>query len=409
MKPFFIIVCCIFQLFSVFLSCWSSSANDDKYVFHNTGDKNNIQIKPDDFFFPSQLNGINKDNEYREGLITVLDECLKEYVECRVNSHLITLKVENYALTVIGLRDLFYDGGKEKNSIQISAAFYLSIFRQLEYETEFMNYLSDETNKRLMLGAFTSDAENIESNILNIFVTCLLKHEFHRSGNIYSSTNDYNNRNGYKNDDPNAIKDISDGTQSRTRIPEGRILQLDKYVEKYMKLRIKGHKIIQRVRQLLDGIRNNENQKFTWLNYYITVLDGIESNGPRFISLEKRRLHARKKQYNYKYKITKIHHENQLQILNTLSSLVHEPNVAVRKELIDIQNNYFFNNKRVMYLIIAGISFSGWLILTIYDCYFNQNQENHNGSKNVNRSNRKIAKRPRSPRKGMKSKFKSRR
>ena len=109
-----------------------------------------------------------------------------------MESHLITLKVENYALTVVGLRDLFYDGGKEKSTLQISASFYLTIFRQLEYETEFMNYLSDETNKRLMLGAFASDTENIENNILNIFVTCLLKNEFHHSGNIYSATNNDN-------------------------------------------------------------------------------------------------------------------------------------------------------------------------------------------------------------------------
>ena len=37
------------------------------------------------------------------------------------------------------------------------------------------------------MGAFASDKENMESNILNMFVACLLKHEFHHSGSIYSA------------------------------------------------------------------------------------------------------------------------------------------------------------------------------------------------------------------------------
>merc|ERR1712139_275728 len=175
-----------------------------------------------------------------------------------------------------------------------------------------------------MLGAFASDTENIENNILNIFVTCLLKNEFHHSGNIYSATN---NDNYYYDNDVEGSGRKKHQRQYH-RIPEGRILELDQYVENYMKLRIKGH--------------------------YIMALNGIESNGPRFIASERNRLYARKKQYNYKYKITKIHHEKQLNILNTLNSLVQEPNVEVRKELTEMQNNYFYNNKRVIYLIIAG-------------------------------------------------------
>ena len=170
----------IFQIYIINSNSINSNNNNNnnvhknKFIFNNN---NNGPIKyiPDDFFFPSQITQKNKEDG--ESITAVLDDCLKEYVQCRVESHLITLKVENYALTVVGLRDLFYDGGKEKNTLQISASFYLTIFRQLEYETEFMNYLSDETNKRLMLGAFASDTENIENNILNIFVTCLLKNE----------------------------------------------------------------------------------------------------------------------------------------------------------------------------------------------------------------------------------------
>ena len=397
----------IFQIYIINSNSINSNNNNNnnvhknKFIFNNN---NNGPIKyiPDDFFFPSQITQKNKEDG--ESITAVLDDCLKEYVQCRVESHLITLKVENYALTVVGLRDLFYDGGKEKNTLQISASFYLTIFRQLEYETEFMNYLSDETNKRLMLGAFASDTENIENNILNIFVTCLLKNEFHHSGNIYSATN---NDNYYYDNDVEGSGRKKHQRQYH-RIPEGRILELDQYVENYMKLRIKGHKIIQRVQQILDGLTHDEKERFAWLQYYIMALNGIESNGPRFIASERNRLYARKKQYNYKYEITKIHHEKQLNILNTLNSLVQEPNVEVRKELTEMQNNYFYNNKRVIYLIIAGIAFTGWLILSIRDCYASNNNELENDNRRRPKSPRKGIRSPNSPRRrGMKNKFKN--
>ena len=114
------------------------------------------------------------------------------------------------------------------------------------------------------------------------------------------------------------------------RLPEGRIRHLDNFVEAYMKLRIKGHTIISRVEQLIDNVEISHKQKSPWLQYYLTVLNGIESNGPGFIR-DERRLLARTKQYNYKYKITKRQHENHLRILNTVDSLAQNQNLRLRR------------------------------------------------------------------------------
>ena len=144
-----------------------------------------------------------------------------------------------------------------------------------------MNYLSDESNKRLKMGAFASDKENMESNILNMFVACLLKHEFHHSGSIYSTGSGMGTVQYLNN-----LDDIS------SRLPEGRIRHLDNFVEAYMKLRIKGHNIISRVEHLIDNVEISHKQKSPWLQYYLTVLNGIESNGPGFIRDERKRLLA---------------------------------------------------------------------------------------------------------------------
>ena len=348
---------------------------DSKYIFQ----QNKQRSKRDEQFFPQPAT-----DEVDSNLLVALDDCLRDYIECRVESHLVTLKVENYVLSVVGLRDLFYDGGRATSAKQMWASFYLNVFRQLEYETEFMNYLSDESNKRLKMGAFASDKENMERNILNMFVACLLKHEFHHSGSIYSTGSGMG-----------TVQYLSNLDGISPRLPEGRIRHLDNFVEAYMKLRIKGHTIISRVEQLIDNVEISHKQKSPWLQYYLTVLNGIESNGPGFIRDERKRLLARTKQYNYKYKITKRQHENHLRILNTVDSLAQEPKLKITQELKSIENNYFYNNKRLIFLIIFCIAFSAWLTLTIKDCI----QDHANKSLLSPGRRKKRTAKPQSPRK----------
>ena len=360
------------QLFRQVLS--GRSEVDDKYIFQNKQ-----YSKKDGQFFPQPAT-----DQFDSGLLATLDDCMRDYIECRVESHLVTLKVENYVLSVVGLRDLFYDGGRATNAKQVWASFYLNVFRQLEYETEFMNYLSDESNKRLKMGAFVSDKENMESNILNVFVACLLKHEFHHSGSIYSAASGMG-----------TVQYFSNLDDTSSRLPDGRIRDLDDFVEAYMKFRINGHNIIQRVEQLIDNVETSQKNRSPWLQYYLTVLNGIESHGPGFIRDERKRVLARTKQHNYKYKITKRQHENHLRILNTVDSLAQEPKHKVRQELRNIENNYFYNNKRLIFLIIFCISFSAWLILSIRDCIYEHGNKSLNSPSRRKRSTAK----PSSPRK----------
>ena len=217
-----------------------------------------------------------------------------------------------------------------------------------------------------------------------MFVACLLKHEFHHSGSIYSTGSGMG-----------TVQYLSNLDGISPRLPEGRIRHLDNFVEAYMNFRINGHNIIQRVEQLLDNVETSQKKRSPWLQYYLTVLNGIESHGPGFIRDERKRVLARTKQHNYKYKITKKQHENHLRILNTLDSLAQEPKYKVKQELRNIENNYFYNNKRLIFLIIFCISFSAWLILSIRDCIYDHGNKSLNSPSRRKRSTAK----PSSPRK----------
>ena len=89
------------QLFTQVFS--GRSEVDSKYIFQ----QNKQRSKRDGQFFPQPAT-----EEVDSNLLVALDDCLRDYIECRVESHLVTLKVENYVLSVVGLRDLFYDGGR---------------------------------------------------------------------------------------------------------------------------------------------------------------------------------------------------------------------------------------------------------------------------------------------------------
>ena len=79
-------------------------------------------------------------------LYRVLDECARDYVNFRVKSQGVVLKAEHYVHEVKGLRKTFY-GGQVTKELQW-ASFYLEVLQQLEYESDFMTFLSDEMNKR---------------------------------------------------------------------------------------------------------------------------------------------------------------------------------------------------------------------------------------------------------------------
>ena len=79
-------------------------------------------------------------------LFLVLDECARDYVNYRVQSQGVLLKSEHYVHQVKGLRKTFYGGDVTKEMRW--ASFYLDVIQQLEYESDFMSFLSEETNRR---------------------------------------------------------------------------------------------------------------------------------------------------------------------------------------------------------------------------------------------------------------------
>jgi hypothetical protein len=174
-------------------------------------------------------------------LFIVLDECVREYINHRVASQSITLKAEHYALVTAGAGQVFY--GDDVTLEATWANFYVQILQSLEYETEFMEYLSSESNKRLVLGVYASRREHEEANILGVFISCLLENQFH-------SARSYEEEHG-----------------AGSHLPPGQIKELDVFVKKYMEERVAGHRIMRRIEQIVAELDPRRKKDCPWAAY----------------------------------------------------------------------------------------------------------------------------------------------
>jgi len=264
-------------------------------------------------------------------LFLVLDECARDYVNFRVKSQGVLLKAEHYVHQVKGLRKTFYGGDvtKEMNW----ASFYLDVIQQLEYESDFMSFLSEETNKRLELGLYASIQEHDEKNILGVFVTQLVKDQFTTG-----------RRPGSK----------------RHQKGSGRIDQMDEYVRTYMSARLGGHQIIQRARSLIDNLTPQRRKKCKRAMYYIYLLDGMEEKGPGFLHAEYGRV-EKLAAVPYQHTQATKRQNSKLKILRMFNGLLQRRNDEVRTYKKMVQNIRAYPAKMYIYLAIAFCSGCGFL------------------------------------------------
>jgi len=174
-------------------------------------------------------------------LFVVLDECVQGYINHRVASQSITLKAEHYALVTAGAGQIFY--GDDVSIEATWANFYVQTLQSLEYETEFMEYLSSESNRRLVLGVYASRREHEEANILSVFISCLLENQFH-------SARSYEEEHGTGSD-----------------VSPGQVKELDMFVKEYMKERVAGHRIMRRMEQIVAELGPRRKKECPWAAY----------------------------------------------------------------------------------------------------------------------------------------------